>query len=169
MSKVLLVSATKGNNYKLAQSLDKVCGEIALESEIISLEDFDLPLYGPAAEGAGLPSDAKKLATKLKQSRAVVWLAPEYNGSVPPIVNNAIAWVSRSSEDWREAFSAKVMVVGTHSGGGGHHVIQTLRDQLQFIGAIVLPRSILTTFQKALNPDSAKAILTQLRDFTKED
>ncbi len=167
MSSILLVSATKGNNYKLAESLKVLCDELSVAAKVISLEDYPLPLYTPAAEGQGVPTEALNLARELSSARAVVWLSPEYNGTMAPIMNNAIAWVSRSSEDWRAAFNGKFTVVGTHSGGGGTKVLEAMRSQLQHLGAIVLPRTILTTFQKALNQDSGKGILTQLSALAK--
>jgi chromate reductase len=100
----------------------------------------------------------------MTEARSLVFCAPEYNGSMPPIVNNAIAWVSRSgSEDWRAAFNGKPAVVATHSGGGGLKVTQAMRAQLEHLGAIVLPRPIITNYQKVFNQDSAVAILTQLK------
>ncbi len=169
MSEILLVSATKGNNYKLAQSIKQICDEIGQGARVISLEDYPLPLYTPSEEVKGTPKEAKDLALELSNARAVIWLSPEYNGTMAPIVNNAIAWVSRSSEDWRAAFNGKFTVVATHSGGGGFKVVEAMRLQLQHLGAIVLPRTIMTTFQKILNPESAKEILAQLCELTKRN
>lgn len=167
MSTILFLAATKGNNLKLAHALHNVCQTQNIESEVLSLEDFMMPLYTPTNEEAGLPENAVKLAAHLKAARAVVWLAPEYNGALPPIVVNAISWLSRASKDWRESFNGKFMLVGTHSGGGGNSVVLALREQLQFLGAIVMPRMIVTTFQKALNNDSARDILVQLDKLTR--
>lgn len=167
MSPILLISATKGNNYKLAESLRALCSELSFEAKVISLEDYPLPLYTPAAEGQGVPGEALSLAKELSSAGALVWLSPEYNGSMAPIMNNAIAWVSRSSEDWRAAFNGKPAVVGTHSGGGGFKVLEAMRTQLQHLGSLVLPRTIQTTYQKALNQESGKEILTQLHDLSK--
>lgn len=162
MSQILLLAATKGNNLELARSLQGVCEELKLACKVASLEDFDMPLYTPTAETQGIPAAASDLAQQLKAARAVIWLTPEYNGSIPPIASNAIAWVSRTSKDWREGFNGKFMVVATHSGGGGQKVVEAMRSQLQHLGAIVLPRVIITTSARALNSDSARDILTQL-------
>lgn len=167
VSAILFLAATKGNNLNLANALHDVCQAQKIESEVLSLEDFMMPLYTPTNEQAGLPENAAKLAAHMKAARAIVWLAPEYNGSLPPIVINAIAWLSRVSRDWRENFNGKFMVVGTHSGGGGNSVVLALREQLQFLGAIVMPRMIVTTSQKALNSDSARDILIQLDKLTR--
>ena len=160
----LIISATRNNNFKLANGLLEVGESLKMNIEHICLEDFELPVYTPTLEANGIPENALKLTEVLSNARSLVLCAPEYNGSMPPIVNNAIAWISRSgTEDWRAAFNQKPSIVATHSGGGGLKVTQSMRAQLEHLGAIVLPRPIITNFQKALNTDSAKAILSQLK------
>lgn len=160
----LIISATKGNNLKLANELYETAQSLSMNSKVISLEDFDLPLYSPSREGKGIPDDSLKLTKLFVEASALIFIAPEYNGSLPPILNNAISWVSRSgSEDWRNAFNGKPSVVATHSGGGGLKVTQAMRAQLEHLGSVVLPRPIITNFQKPLNPESASDIFSQLK------
>ena len=47
MSKILIISATKGNNLVLAK---KIGNYVSIDNEIISLEDFEMPLYVPKTE-----------------------------------------------------------------------------------------------------------------------
>lgn len=161
----LFISATRNNNFKLKGSLEAIASENSLgEFEGICLEDFPLPVYSPTEEGNGVPENALKLTELFSKASGLVVLAPEYNGSIPPILTNAIAWISRSgNEDWRAAFNGKPVVVGTHSGGGGIKVCQAMRSQFEHLGSVVIPRHVVTNFQKELNPDSGKAILTQLK------
>lgn len=160
----LIISATKNNNQKLAESLKLTTDELAMESQVICLEDYDLPVYTPAREQEGIPENAKILTDIFTKASSLILCAPEYNGSMPPIVNNTIAWISRSgNEDWRAAFNEKPAIVATHSGGGGLKVTQAMRAQLEHLGAVVVPRPVITNFSKNLNPDSAKDILGQLK------
>lgn len=160
----LVISATRGNNHKLSQTIEKSAQELEMETKVICLEDYDLPVYTPTREKDGIPAAAIELTKLFSSASSLIFCAPEYNGSIPPIVNNAIAWISRSgSEDWRMAFNGKPAVVATHSGGGGLKVTQAMRAQLEHLGAVVIPRPIVTNFQKELNPESAVAILTQLK------
>jgi len=162
----LIISATRNNNLKLAQELKATADDIGMSAEVICLEDFDLPVYTPTLEEKGVPAQAIRLTELFTKASGLVFCAPEYNGSMPPIVNNAIAWISRSgNEDWRAAFNGKPSVVATHSGGGGLKVTQSMRAQLEHLGSVVLPRPVVTNFSKALNPDSAKAIMGQLKLF----
>ncbi len=160
----LIISATKNNNKLLADSLGETAKELSLEVKVICLEDYDLPVYTPSREKEGIPENANTLTLLFANASSLTFCAPEYNGSMPPIVNNAIAWISRSgSEDWRAAFNGKPAVVATHSGGGGLKVTQAMRAQLEHLGAIVVPRPVVTNFSKTLNSESAMAILGQLK------
>jgi chromate reductase len=162
MKTILIICASAGNNFKLAQELSKEIISQNANPEIIELTSLDLPLYHTQAEEEGIPKKAYDLSTSIRNSSAVIFLAPEYNGLIPPSLNNAIAWVSRTGDNWREAFNSKVCAIGTHSGGGGVHVLIAMRQQLSFLGCTVLGRQIVTNFSKALNPDSATAIVEEL-------
>lgn len=167
--KIIIFSATSGSNLKLAKTLEGHATELGAQVEIINIEAMNLPLYTPAEEEKnGVPVGAKSLVDSLSTAGAYVLLAPEYNGTIPPVVSSAFSWMSRSGdEDWRSNFNGKFAVVGTHSGGGGLKVCQAMRMQLEHLGSIVLPRNILTSYSKELNPKSATSILTQLIGFIK--
>lgn len=167
MSQITIISATSGNNLKLAATLDDIAKSKGAKTNFVNLEDMNLPLYTPSAEEDGIPKDARKLAEILIASGGMVLLAPEYNGSIPPIMSNAINWVSRTGDDWRGAFNNKFAVVGTHSGGGGLKVCQAMRQQLEHIGCNVLARNVVTNFQKELNPESANDIMSSLVELSK--
>ncbi len=162
MTQIAIVSATSGNNLKLAEKLQEVAKKLGANTVLVNLENYPMPVYTPVEEKQGVPGKAKELADILINSQGMIFCAPEYNGSIPPIVNNAIAWVSRTGDDWRGAFNNKVGVVGTHSGGGGLKVCQAMRQQLEHVGCNVLARPIITNYQKELNPESADDIVGSL-------
>lgn len=165
MAKFLFLTATNGNNLKLAQMLSEIAEDIGAETDIVQLGNLNLPLYTPESDKAGPPPKAAvELVNELQEADAFILLAPEYNGSIPPVVVNAVAWMSRATDDWRAAFNGKFAVVGTHSGGGGHKVVEAMRSQLNHLGTIVLARTFTTNFKKPQNPDSARAIFSQLLD-----
>lgn len=168
MKTILIVSASAGSNLKLAHELSKEISNQNAKALIIELTSLGLPLYHTQEEDNGIPKQAIELANSIKESSALIFLAPEYNGLIPPSLNNAIAWVSRTGENWREAFNNKVCAIGTHSGGGGVHVLIAMRQQLSFLGCNVLGRQIITNFSKALNNESAKAIIEQLLKSSEE-
>ncbi|OUR96728.1 hypothetical protein A9Q84_10325 [Halobacteriovorax marinus] len=160
---ILIVAASDGNNFKLAESILEISKEFEANFEVIKLSDFDLPLYSSKEEKNGTPKDAVTISDKFIANQGFIFLAPEYNGSVPPALNNAIAWISRSgNENWRDAFNAKPIALGTHSGGGGQYVLSAMEAQFSFIGCNIIGRKLLTNYSKELNADSAKSVLSML-------
>lgn len=163
MPHFLFISATNGKNLQLAEMLSELANEVGADTEIVQLEDLNIPLFTPTnKETLGVPEIANELSQKFISSDALIFLAPEYNGSIPPVLTNAIAWMSVAGDDFRNAFNGKLAVVGTHSGGAGFKVIEAMRAQLNHLGTLVLARTFTTSFSKKQDPESAKAIFEQL-------
>ena len=163
MSKIGILVASANNNRKLGERLQELAKEENIETEILNLVNLDLPLYSTVEEEKnGIPESAKELASKILSLNAFIVVAPEYNGVMPPVLNNAMAWTSRSTKDWRDAFNEKIVGLATHSGGGGQKGLQAMRIQFQHLGANILARELLTTYEKPLNEESAKNMIIQL-------
>lgn len=163
MSKIGILVASSNNNQKLALKLQEIATELKYNTEIINLVDYDLPLYSTVEEEKnGVPESVLDLATKIIDLKAFIIVAPEYNGVMPPVLNNAMAWTSRATKNWRDAFNNKIVALATHSGGGGQKGLQAMRIMFQHLGANILAREILTSYEKPLNEDSAKEILNSL-------
>lgn len=162
MSKLSILVTSSGKNLDLGNTLLEMAQKHGHDVNLIDVTSLNLPLYSPAEEKNGIPEAAKELTEKLIQTESMIFVAPEYNGGVPPVFNNAIAWISRSSENWRDAFNEKTAALATHSGGGGNHVLMAMRSQLSFMGMNVLGRQLLTSYQKPLNTESADVVLKQL-------
>ncbi|AXX86817.1 NADPH-dependent FMN reductase [Malaciobacter marinus] len=163
MAKIGILVASAVNNVKLAKRLEELTIEAGHEAELINLVDLDLPLYSTVKEEKdGLPAQALELANKILNLNSFIIVAPEYNGVMPPVLNNAMAWTSRSTKDWRDAFKEKVVALATHSGGGGAKGLQAMRIMFQHLGANILAREILTSYDKPLNEETAKNIIKQL-------
>lgn len=157
---ILIVTASDGKNLELANKLQELSSDFNGEFNVVKLSDYDLPVYSTAAEQEGTPDAAKALTDKFLSADGFIFLSPEYNGSVTPSFINSIAWISRSgNEDWRAAFNNKPAAIGTHSGGGGNHVLMAMQSQLSFIGCHIVGRKLLTSYSKELNEDSAKSVL----------
>ncbi|MER2535433.1 MAG: NAD(P)H-dependent oxidoreductase [Rhizobiaceae bacterium] len=88
----------------------------------ISLADHPLPIMDQDLEKeSGVPRNALALARFFAGHDAVLIATPEYNGSIPPLLKNAIDWVSRVRTDGNVAlrpFPGKV--VGICSSSDGH-------------------------------------------------
>ena len=159
---ILIFVASLNENMKLAKTLKTQLKSLGKESEIINLVDLELPMYDSNKEETnGIPTEVNNLITKMQESEAYIFVSPEYNYSLPPVLVNTIAWVSRVGDDFRKLFTLKRIQLATHSGGGGNDVMQAMRTQFTRLGAIVLPREIVTTFQKKFDENSSERILKQ--------
>lgn len=163
MSKIGILVASSTNNNNLGLRLKEIANESNCEVEYINLVDLRLPLYSTVEEEEnGIPKTAQSLAKKILALKSFIIVAPEYNGVMPPVLNNAMAWTSRATDEWRDAFEEKIIALATHSGGGGQKGLQAMRIMFQHLGANILARELLTTYQKPLNEESAQNIIRQL-------
>lgn len=55
----------------------------------------DVPFYNPDIDVAPLPPAAAELRARVGAADAVLIVTPEYNGTIPAVLKNAIDWVSR--------------------------------------------------------------------------
>ncbi len=64
----------------------------------VEVQFFDigqLPFFNEDVEAAGDPEPVRRLKSAMATSNAVLIATPEYNGTVPGVLANAIDWVSR--------------------------------------------------------------------------
>lgn len=162
MKKLVLLVCSTGKNSELASTIEKEAKLLEFDVKLINIANLKLPLYTIEEELIKIPSLAHELTQSLIDASSLVIIAPEYNGSMPPCLNNAIAWISRCGDEWRKAFNGKSTLIATHSGGGGEHALMAIRMQLSYIGANVLGRQIVTNSKKALNIKSLQSCLKQL-------
>ncbi|WP_409367064.1 NADPH-dependent FMN reductase [Lysinibacillus sp. 38-6] len=93
MKVVAIVGSIRKESYNmaLAKFIQKRYAE-KFELEVISLRD--LPMYDQDIENEA-PQTVLDFKAKVKAADAVLWLTPEYNGTVPGVMVNAIDWLSR--------------------------------------------------------------------------
>ena len=162
MPHLTVIVASDGNNVQLAQHVATEAGALGLTSSTIQLNAFDLPLFTLQRDAGDPPFGLQDLKSALGEGDAWVVLAPEYNGSMPPTLNNAIAWLSRDGDDFRALFRNRPVALGTHSGGGGPHVVMAMRMQFAYLGCNVIGRSLVVNKHKPVNPDSIRDVLGSL-------
>ncbi|MET0270025.1 MAG: NADPH-dependent FMN reductase [Sphingomonas sp.] len=80
-----------------------------------------IPLYdGDLEEAEGMPAAAAALKERIAAADGLVLASPEYNGSVPGVLKNAIDWVSRPQSDQKRVFHGKpALVIGATPGPSG--------------------------------------------------
>lgn len=159
---MLILAASSGENLAMALQIAAAAEAGGDSAEVIELCRLDLPLYNPTTPEADPGPGLTHLVEALQRHRALFVCAPEYNGSIPPVLSNAIAWLSVASADFRALFQQRPVALGSHSGGGGHRVLVAMRQQFAYLGCTVLGRELLATGQKALNPRSLIELVGQL-------
>lgn len=121
--RILLFAGSVRTGAYSGKTADVAQRELAVngaEVTRISLGDYPLPIMDQDLEAEkGVPENAVKLARLFVQHDAVMICTPEYNGSVPPLLKNAIDWISRVRENGRPvpAIEGKVGCICCSSAG----------------------------------------------------
>jgi chromate reductase len=149
--KILVVpgsTRTGSLNVRLAALAAKELTLADAEVNRISLEDYSLPLYDADDEAnSGSHPQAVKLKQMMCTHHGVFIASPEYNGSVPPALKNAIDWVSQVRERGEPAYAAfkgRAFAVASASTepSGGLRGLMALRQILESCGALVIPEQL---------------------------
>ncbi|MFO0636455.1 MAG: NADPH-dependent FMN reductase [Nannocystaceae bacterium] len=86
-----------------------------------------IPLYDGDAEAAsGLPPAVVELKARVVAAQGLLLVSPEYNGSIPGVLKNAIDWLSRPPADLARVFGGlPVGIIGATPGPAGTRLAQT--------------------------------------------
>lgn len=115
----------------------------------VDLATFDLPLYSAALKAEAFPADAQRLKQLFAAQDGLLFVSPEYNGSVSPLLKNAIDWASRpTGEESLVALSAyrgkaAAIMSASISPFGGLRGLMHLRQILATIQMLVIPEQVL--------------------------
>ena len=98
----------------------------------------DLPVYNEDLDGEDVPASVRSLRDRVAAADRVLVVTPEFNGTMPAVINNAIDWLSRP-------FGAGALrgkpfaVVGASFGRyGGQWAHEDTRKSARVAGAQVL-------------------------------
>ena len=163
MVDVLVLAASNGENLKLAERFAATARSQGRSAEVLDPTAVDLPLFTPRAQEKGTPAALAALQQKLIETPRWVICAPEYNGSIPPVLTSAIAWLSVQGSDFRALFNGRPVVIATHSGGGGTTDMTALRLQLAHLGAHVVGRHLVSNGNHPAKDDTIEDLLARLQ------
>src|ERR1700729_542863 len=92
--------------------------------------------------GGGMPG-ADRLIAAIRDADAVLFVTPEYNGSIPGVLKNAIDWASRPTPATSPLAGKPVAAIGASTGMFGAAWAQAdLRKSLGLAGARVLDEEL---------------------------
>jgi NAD(P)H-dependent FMN reductase len=143
----------------------------------ISLGDFPLPIYdGDLQARSGVPKAATDLKQTIGAHHGILIVTPEYNASLPPLLKNAIDWVSRvhgPHEARGQVFHERAFAIASASGGrfGGARCLAALRLVLTACRATVIPNQLALSFagdayddrERLKHPADAEALKAMAR------
>lgn len=99
---IVFAGSLRTGAYSIATA-DAAMKELALQgAEVtrISLADYPLPIVDQDLEKeSGVPENAIRLARQIAAHDGLLIASPEYNASIPPLLKNALDWVSRVRRD----------------------------------------------------------------------
>jgi NAD(P)H-dependent FMN reductase len=131
---------------RLAAAAAAELGRLDASVTLLSLADYPLPLYdGDLEAGRGIPEQALALARLLAANEGAFIVTPEYNHSLPPLLKNAIDWVSRLRAHHGISYRHRAYALAGSSDGaiGGARAVADLRRVLAHgWGAMVIPEQM---------------------------
>ena len=123
----------------------------------------DLPLFDADLE-ADAHEAVRHLRDEIEAADAVLFVTPEYNGSIPGVLKNAVDWASRPRDD--AALRGKTVAVAGASTGqyGAMWAQQDLRRVLGVAGArVVCPELPVGRAEAVCDPSGAPSALVAER------
>src|SRR5437764_2642445 len=151
----ILAFAGSLREHALSKSVLKIAikGDEKAGAEVtyVELRDYPMPIYNlDEHEKTGFDEKALAFQGLLVQHDGFLIASPEYNGSLPAALKNAIDWVSRPSGVYPRSavFAGKFAAMMSSSPGslGGIRSLGHLRGVLTSVSVNVLPQEIAVSF-----------------------
>jgi chromate reductase len=143
------------HNRRLFRALPPHAALIAFDG-LKAVEPFDET--DEHENGGGMPG-ADALIAAIRDADAILFVTPEYNGSIPGVLKNAVDWASRPTPATSPLANKPVAVIGASTGMFGAAWAQAeLRKALGLAGARVLDQELaVPTAHQAFKDDGRLA------------
>ena len=128
----------------------------------VDLAALDLPIYRHEIEADAFPPAAAELKALFQAHDGLLIACPEYNGSVSPLLKNALDWASRPTGDEGltalSAYRGKVagIMAASISPFGGLRGLTHLRQILTTVQMIVIPEQVMVPGAHAAFDDAGR-------------
>lgn len=174
MQILIFAGSTRQDSYnrKLAKAAAEMATQQGAQVSLLELSDFDIPMYNADLEVQGTPADVIRLKQILHRHAAWIICCPEYNGSYPALLKNAIDWASspvKGDAQWSDGvlpFRDTVVGIASASPGGlgGLRAQSHLAPLLLNLQCWLAPRS--HAVAHAADAFDAQAQLTRSQDIS---
>ena len=154
---------------RLAREMVAALKGAGADAVFADLRDFPLPIYdGDLEEEVGRPAAAVELKELARRADGFVFASPEYNGSYPAVLKNAIDWISRPDPGERHlsVFRGKPagIVSATPGGHGGSRGLKQLSELLGMMGVTVIGQLGIANSAGAFGTEAGEARLARADD-----
>ena len=139
----LLVVSGSSRRQSLNTRLARLVAALRPDDAVHVLSELTrLPFYDADTEAEGVPGSVAELRAAVQAADLLVLVTPEYNGSVPGLLANALDWLSRPHRDSVLDGKPVLVLSASPSPAGGARAAGQLRAVLSRIGASVLPTGL---------------------------
>jgi NAD(P)H-dependent FMN reductase len=149
MKVLAFAGSTRQDSYnkKLVNEAAEIARSMGATVTVIDLKDYPMPFYdGDVEAEEGMPENAKKFRNLMLSHDRVIISTPEYNGSIPAILKNALDWASRTEDAKRskDAFKGKFFALMSTSPSkrGGADGVMHLRFIVEDLGGKVVAEPV---------------------------
>ena len=123
-------------NRRIAEALR----DRAPEGVVVDIVDglAEVPFYNEELDGETVPAPAAALRTAVASADRVLAVTPEYNGTMPAVLNNAIDWLSRPYGQGAIVGKPFAAIGATPTPYGGKWSHEHARHSATIAGAVVV-------------------------------
>lgn len=163
-SVLVLVGSLRADslNRKLAQKI----ADLAPEGVDVTIAEglADVPFYNEDIDGDNAPTAATTLREQVAAADAVLAVTPEYNATIPAVLNNAIDWLSRPYGAGAIVGKPFAVIGTTPTPYGGKWAHEHARLSAKIAGAQVVEDIDLSHSALQADPLSDPEVEAKLRD-----
>lgn len=138
-------------SHRIALALEKMMSSKDIQTSIIDLNEERLPIFEERyTEREDRPENWDNIMSKLQESDGLIFLTPEYNGTITSSLKNFIDVFAKGG------FAKKPIGVATGSTGamGGIRAAYQLQQIILSLGAFPHPRMLTVgKMNQVINPD----------------
>lgn len=160
MNVLVLTGSARTGSYTRALGESLVQG---IDGAVLAPRLTVLPFFDEDLEAAP-PAEVEALRAQVAAADAVVVVTPEYNGTIPGLLGNAIDWLSRPYGAGVLLGKPVLAVAASPGGVGGARSVVSLRTVLGNAGAVVAgPPVSVDLVHERLTVESLPGLVEEIR------
>jgi NAD(P)H-dependent FMN reductase len=151
MKKILGFAGSNSSNSINHELLASIAKEFDVEFELISLRDFEAPLFGVDLKTSqGVPSSIQELHQKMAASDGFIVSIAEHNGSMTAVLKNTFDWLSMLNPKF--FLQKPTAFISTSPGGrGAMSALSHVVDIMPHRGAAIVGHLSIPNFSDNIN------------------